>query len=470
MKTVNFPVVLLLLTLCGCFGKMNEFNTLKDYSNAFERKQKTSLKDKKYLSIDEARKIALTNNPTLHAAAEAIRSAQYSYYRSLSAWAPEITAEAESGAYDARGYDLHHPPAGIFPAEKRFSTSASIRATWLLFNGLARELDILTAKLEYDRSIAASDDVRRLLLRAVAYVWCDILLAAEEIIVFQADKAFQDAALKQAEQQFKSGHISYSAVLNFKILSAGAQSRIALAQYNYQTAFNTLAALLGYDRSEISSEMKLHPITVPGAELHHPLHFYLEQAVRNRPDLRAEKLQLEKALRRKQAAYSAFVPEFHLFADFSFGSAAAAYGGTAVKRSYYNHPAFSYGVTGTWNIFRGFYSWNELRRRNALEQMALWGLNKKFLDVTAEVSDALDHCRNVLRQIEIFSDMANWVSEQRDLIYSEYINGRETIARLNQAQSQLTEAQSNLALWKIQYHKASAQLQAALGMDSIAEP
>jgi outer membrane protein TolC len=61
--------------------------------------------------------------------------------------------------------------------------------------------------------------------------------------------------------------------------------------------------------------------------------------------------------------------------------------------------------------------------------------------------------------------MAGWVQEQRDLIYSEYINGRETVARVNQAQSELTEAQSSLALWQIQYHKAAAQLRAALGTD-----
>ena len=65
--------------------------------------------------------------------------------------------------------------------------------------------------------------------------------------------------------------------------------------------------------------------------------------------------------------------------------------------------------------------------------------------------------------------MANWVLEQRNLIYSEYINGRETIARVNQAQSELVEAQSSLALWQIQCRKAEAQLKAALGTDAIPE-
>ena len=458
----------ILLLLCGCFKKMDEFNTYKDYEQTFSGVQKVVLKGKKSLTVAEAGKMALANNPTLRSAASSIKSAQYGYYRALSAWSPEISVSGDVRNTHSRGYDLNHPPAGIFPEEDRFSTSGTVRATWLLFNGLARELDIIVAKLEYDRNIAVANDVKRLLLRAVIYIWCDILLASEEIIIYNADKSFQNAALRQAEQQFKAGHVSYATVLNFKILAAKAQSRETFAQYRRQTAINALASLLGYSSGEFPDNIRFEHSFFPRVDLHRPLYFYLENAVLNRPDLKVEKLQFEQSIRNKQAAYAAFMPEIHLFADFSFGSAAAAYSDYSVNRSYYNHPAFSYGITGTWNIFRGFASWNELRRRKALEQAAMWGLNKKYLDITAEVRDALEHCRNTVIQTGIYRNMADWVREQRDLIYSEYINGRETIARVNQAQSELVEAQSSLALWKIQSRKAEAQLNAALGTDVLA--
>ncbi len=466
MKTVICAATLLLL-LCGCFKRIDHFSTLNDFRKNFSRTGKTSLQGKKSLSVSEARTIALRNNPTLLAAASAIHSAQYGYYRSLSAWSPEITAYNEVAHSISSGHDLLHPPAGIFPEESRFSTTTSLQATWLLFNGLARELDILIARLEYDRSIAASDDVKRLLLRALVYVWCDIQSASEEIIIYQADKAFQDAALTQAQEQFKYGHVPYSTVLNFQILSAKAQSKITQAIYKRQTACNALSALLGYDTGEFPADLNIDPLPAVPVELQHPLDFYLTQAIRNRPDLKAEKLQLEKALRHKQSAYAAFMPELHLFADFSFSNANAVYGDYTVRRSYYNHPAFAYGVNASWNLFKGFASFNELRRRNALKEIARWGLNKKFLDLSAEVNDALELCRNTLAQIVIYRNMENWVLEQRDLVYSEYINGRETIARLNQAQSELLEAQNSLILWQIQFQKATAQLNAALGKDAI---
>lgn len=466
MKQI-FPAIILLWALCGCFKRVDDFSNLNDYERSFSTKQKIALQNKTQLNLSEARKLALANNPTLRSAAAAIRSAQYTYFRSLSAWSPEVTAYGEVNHALSSGHDLHHPPAGVFPDENRFSTSSSIKATWLLFNGLARELDILVTQLEYDRSIAAAEDVKRLLLQGIVFAWCDILLASEEIIIYQADKAFQDAALTQANEQFKAGHISYATVLNFKILSAKAQSRITLSRYQRQTALNALAALLGYNTAEFPADIKLQFPEPSPMELHHPLPRYLEEAIRNRPDLKAEKLQLEKSLRQKQSAYAAFLPEIHLFADFSFDNAYASYKNYPVKWSYYNQPSFVYGVTGSWNIFRGFESWNELRRRQALEQIAKWGLNKKFLDVTTEVNDALENCRNTHKQVAIFRSMADWVMEQRNLIYSEYLNGRETIARVNQAQSELLEAQSSLILWKIQSRKAAAQLAAALGKDAI---
>ena len=469
MKQI-FLAIILPVALSGCFKRVGDFNTLRDYERSFTVKQKISLQNKTQLNLSEARELALANNPTIRSAAAAIRSAQYTYYRSLGAWSPEITAYGEVNHALSAGHDLHHPPAGVFPGENRIAASTSIQATWLLFNGLARELDILVTQLEYDRSIAAAEDVKRLLLQAVVFAWCDILLASEEIIIYQADKAFQDAALTQADKQFKAGHISYATVLNFKILSAKAQSRITLSRYRRQIAFNALVALLGYNTAEFPADIKLQFPESSPLELSHPLPRYLEEAICNRPDLKAEKLQLEKSLRQKQAAYAAFLPEIHLFADFSFNNAYASYKNYPVKWSYYNQPSFVYGVTGSWNIFRGFESWNELRRRQALEQIAKWGLNKKFLDVMTEVNDALENCRNTHKQVAIFRSMADWVMEQRNLIYSEYINGRETIARVNQAQSELLEAQSSLVLWIIQSRKAAAQLNAALGKDAIPAP
>jgi outer membrane protein TolC len=100
-----------------------------------------------------------------------------------------------------------------------------------------------------------------------------------------------------------------------------------------------------------------------------------------------------------------------------------------------------------------------------LEKIAKWGLNAKFLEIVAEVRDARANCQNMRYQIEVFRDMAQWVREQRDLVFSEYRNGRETITRLNEAQNILIEAQSKLVIAAVDFSKAMAQLAAATGRE-----
>ena len=94
--------------------------------------------------------------------------------------------------------------------------------------------------------------------------------------------------------------------------------------------------------------------------------------------------------------------------------------------------------------------------------MARQEVNTVFLEVVTEVRDAWANCRNNRRQVQLFQEIARSVQEQRDLVYSEYQNGRETITRLNEAQSELVSAHSRLAAAQAALRKAQAQLDAAV--------
>ena len=93
----------------------------------------------------------------------------------------------------------------------------------------------------------------------------------------------------------------------------------------------------------------------------------------------------------------------------------------------------------------------------------------KFLEIVNEIRDARAHYINSISQTAIFLRIVEQVKQQRNLVYNEYLNGRETIARLNQAQSICIEAQNNLALWQIQSRKAAAQLNAAAAVELLPE-
>ena len=441
------------------------FDTFEEFKREFAgRKSIPDMGKEKTLTLQCALETALLNNPTNLAAAQAVTAARYGYYRALSAYAPEVNVHYSLGHTLTRGWDLKNPPVGVMKKNDHFVTAGTLQASWLLFDGFARELETIIAKQEYNKNAALEKNVRRLLERAVAYAYYDMYLASEEMVIYGEDLVFQMNALQQEEERFRNGHVSKAAVLNFRILAARARSSISNARYRRRTAFHALSALMGCAPRQLPEGIGLQKISTEHLPLVSDEEFYLEQAVLHRPDLHAEKIALEIARRNKQKALSAFFPEFRLFSEHTLDTYDARYGGYRVSSARSRQWGFVYGLEGRWNIFRGFDTVNEFRRKALLEKIALWGLNAKFLEVAAEVRDAHANCQNSRYQIEVFQEMALWVREQRDLVYSSYCNGRETLPRLNEAQATLVEAQSRLLVSAIEFRKAAAQLAAAVGL------
>lgn len=465
LKILHGMLIITGTLLSGCVFPHGPFETASDFRRGFPVPENLmEIPDGQALTLHKAVEIALHNNPTNLAAAQSVYAARYGYLRALSAYAPELNAAYSLGHTLSRGWDLKNPPEGVMKRNDHFNTAGTIQASLLLFDGFARELETIIARQEFNKSTNIEKNVRRLLERAVAYAYYDMYLAGEEIIICQEDLAFQNMALQQAKERFRNGHVSKAPVLNFQILAARARSDIRNARYRRQVAFHALSALLGYANRELPEEIELQEISMEHLPYIHDENYYLELAVSNRPDLEVEKIALHIAWREKQKAYAGFFPEIRLFSEFTLDTRHARYGGYRVSRSHSNQGGFTYGVEGKWNIFQGFDTLNNVRKQEALEKVALWGLNAKFLEVAAEVRDAHAHCENARYQVEIFQDMAQWVLEQRNLVFSEYCNGRETITRLNEVQATLTEAQSRLIISKVEFSKAAAQLAAAAGI------
>ena len=454
------------LLLTGCIKRPGKYETVEDFRKEFTgRKLFAGIAEGETLSLSRVIEITLLNNPTNLAAAQAVLAAKYSYFRALSAYAPEVNTRYSLAHTLSSGWNLKNPPVGVMKRNDHFVTAGTIQASLLLFDGFARELETIIAKQEYRKSMAIEKNVRRLLTRAAAYAYYDMYLAGEEIVIHKQDLDFQNNALQQEKERFRNGHISKAPVLNFQILAARARSNISNAEYRRQVAHHALEALMGYSSGQLPENIKLEKIT---GKIPPPIRdeeFYLELAVKYRPDLQAEKIALETAWRSKQKAIADFMPEIRLFSEFTLDTYDARYGGYRFSKSHSDQGGFSYGVEGRWNLFRGFDSINNFRRQEVMERIARWGINAKFLEVAAEIRDAHSNCRNARYQIEVFRDMAQWVKEQRDLVFSEYRNGRETIPRLNEAQSILIEARSRLLVSVIEFQKAAIQLAAAAGID-----
>ena len=158
--------------LCGCYNYPAAPKAT--YSDSFTHREKDKndelFKGMKTLTLADAQRIALKNNPDYISAAFAINAARAKYNQAFGAYSPTLTANfslSNSNRWTTRGAQ----DDGHTPRKDTFSTNVGVSANLLLFDGLAREFNLKASQrgIAYQKHLEA--DACRLLMRSVAYAY-----------------------------------------------------------------------------------------------------------------------------------------------------------------------------------------------------------------------------------------------------------------------------------------------------------
>ena len=465
---------LMLIAIGGCYeypppasGTLGETYTQRPRGDA--DKLLEGISD---LTLADAQRIAVINNPTYIAAAHAVSAARMRYYQAMGAYSPTIGAEFT--LQNAHNWTKNtHNVASNPQRTDRFSTSTGINANWLVFDSLAREFTLLAAShsLDYQRMLEA--DECRTLMRAVAYAYNQVLLAIENKRIALEDRDFQQSSLQYTQLKYQAGAVPLSDVLNFEIQRNAAESNLVQADYQYETAVYALAVLMGYpdgtlpQEIKFASDFKTNFSDLPSVDI------YLDTALANRPDLKGYREQLEVAKYQMYQTYSAYGPTINAFATLAVGTQNNTYvGSDSYERSsgYYRHsrsttPALSYGFTADWTIFNGLIRYNKMREYQANVAVADYQVSAMWMTVVEEVRTAYANYIQSVKQTRIYEKTRDLSAQQRDLVDEGYRAGNTELTRLNEAQRDLVEAETNLASSYINIQNAKAQLDAAVAVN-----
>ena len=474
---VNVSLSLLagLVLLCGCYNYPPAPKAT--YGDTFTQREKDKndelFKGMKKLSLADAQRIALLNNPDYLSAAFSINAAQAKYHQALGAYSPSISASFTlRNAHNWTTHQVNYSDKGDGHHKRTDSltTSTGVSANWLLFDGLAREFNMLSAKVgvNYRKNLEA--DACRLLMRSVAYAYNEVLLAIENRRIAEEDRKFQKTSLKDTQYKFDVGAVPLSSVLNFQILMNNADVRKVSADYQYDVAVYALAVLMGYPDGvlpadlDFSSDFKNNQQTLPSVEI------YLDAALANRPDLKGYRQQLEIARYQMYSSYSAYSPSVSAFANFSYGTSYNRYHHSASAgndgHDEAHTPAFNYGISADWTIFNGLIRYNKIREYQANLAIADYAVATQWFTVVREVRTAHSNYLQSIKKNQLYLKTRDLSKKQRDLVDDEYRAGNAELTRLNEAQRDLVEAETNLASSYINIQNARAQLDAAVGVNT----
>ncbi|MBR2344601.1 MAG: TolC family protein [Lentisphaeria bacterium] len=461
----------LITVAAGCYGyKEPAAATLGEtYTERQHDASDETFKNMQMLTLREAQRIAIKNNPTYIAAFHAVEAARMRYLQAWGAYSPTVTASyslqngrswrTRDNSVSTYDYSYTHDAT---KHTDQFVTQTGISANLLIFDGFARLFRLKAAKSDFNYYAHMEDDACRTMMQAVAYAYNTVLLAIENRRIAMEDRDFQKSSLQNTKYKFEAGAAPLSDVLNFEIYVNSADVSLIDADYQYEVAVYALAQLMGYPEGVLPSHVKFPEdykaqfAQLPAVEV------YLDAALANRPDLKAYRERLNVAKYQVYQAWGAYSPVVNGFVDFDFmtNRDKTYQHGDIVKQ---NDMSFSYGFVAEWTIFNGLIRTNKLREAKANRAAAEYQVAAQWFAVVSEVRTAYANYIQNVKKTKLYARIRSLSAKQRDLVDDEYRAGNAELTRLNEAQRDLVEAETYLASSYINVQNAMAQLDAVVG-------
>ena len=390
------------------------------------------------LTLDEAKKIALAENPSLaitkariRAAAEAVNREKANYWPSL---------DLSAGITRVRDYPTTRPNRD-FENTTRYSAGAS--ASWTIFDGFQREYNVLTANYGLVSALQSDKDAQRLLIQSVSTAFFAALLAQDNMDISKEDAAFNRILLDDAQKRHDGGIAKASEVKNFQLKVQNAEADYVTSEKNWHLAIVALGALLSINGDNIWERLILVPPNTIKEEQYDFAKLY-DYAIQHRPDWLNCNARIQNCRDAITAAKERWYPKLSAFADYDFERTHSAHFNKHYDR------AIDFGLRMTWNVFEGGRTSAEISQAEANLAEAIKERDELLIRIDSDIRQDLLTIQSSKKLLQLQEETLATAKEIRDLVHEEYLGGTATITRLNETQTDVTKAASARSVARIQ--------------------
>ena len=401
------------------------------------------------LTLARAKQIARQGNPGVAASAARVDAALATIRDAAAAYYPRVNISAMISHTE----DVPSATGGG-STSRNYGLNSTL--SYLVFDGHARKFRVLAAKASAEGAREAHREAQRFLLQSVAAAYYECLLGRESMLVAKRDADFNRKLSEETQKRLEAGAAARSDVLNFEIRTTAAESRHVLAAFEYRIARIILAQLMGLPRETAPDRLEPVPLAPPNGELHIPaLADELDYALAHRPD----HLQLDERINQLKAdlatVRSGYLPTVGV---------AGGYGWSRDSNPRFNssRDASSYiGIELSWDVFTGGSTKAQMAQLSAQIRAAQHSVTLSRLAIIGELRRLIEGATVAKTQVELQTKINNMTEEARKLVRNEYVAGRASLTRLNEAQTDLVRAAGDLVKARIRYWQILEDVAAA---------
>ena len=412
------------------------------------------------ISLTDAVKIALKNNPGLKMASARIRQANAGLVKAKSPFYPTIGFYTEYTNGDApSAYLFKKIDQRELPAQTDFNDPGSIEnfetgvmGMYTLYNGGRDTLNREMAKKAVNVSEFDYSSNENNLAATVIQLFYDSLAAGEFVKIADESATTVQEELRVRKVKYDAGGALKSDVLSLEVRLARAKEDVVTANNRYRMALTALADILGVspDRSFRLKEGGIRLDAIPKTYFEG-----LEYAVDNRPELKKMKEQVVRSRMAIDASRSGYMPRVDINAKYYMDDSSLNY-----ETSRDN---WTVALMLNWNIFNGYATEADIKQATAMFEEMLAADRQAGLSVKLDVKNAYLKLNEADARLKVAETSVQMAEESLQLVKKQYEGGSVTITRYLEAELDRNRSRIRSTAAFYDREKALAEIARAIG-------
>ncbi|MBF0241331.1 MAG: TolC family protein [Desulfamplus sp.] len=394
------------------------------------------------LTIEDAIKTALLQNPDIGMAREGVKIAQEALKQTDSLFRPRVTLFSEVSTGDAPSAYLFKtidqrslPPNTNFNDPGTFTNlETGVNMNFNLYKGGIDSLNRRIAKSDVRYKEALTDHSENMVVSSVIELFFSVLKAQEYVEIAKQSVETVEEQLRVMNVRFKGGGVLKSDILSLEVRLADSKKDLVQSQNLYTTtitAFNTLLAKRAEDNVELARNCEC-PFTFPTS--------YKEAvviAMENRPEMLQAKEMIQKARFALKQADATYLPSVDLNGRWYIGSDDLKVNGSSDN--------YTAALTMNWNIYTGNSTQSDIVMAKHGLALALKNLEKTELMINQDVRQAYLNHDDAIERLNVAGKSVEMADESLMLVKQRYEGGSDSITRYLEVELARNRAMINRA-------------------------
>ncbi len=438
MMRVKVVVILLFISnfLYSVSGYSQEFYSNKDRAGDY------SLSNKALLTVEDAIKTALAQNPDIGMARASVNIAEEALQKTDALFKPRVTIFSEVSTGDAPSAYLFKtidqralPPNTNFNDPGTFTNlETGVNVNFNLYKGGIDSLNTRAAHSDVREKRAISAQTDNIIISSVIKLFFSVLKAQEYVKIAQQSVETVEEQLRVMNVRFQGGGVLKSDILSLEVRLADAKKDLVQSQNLYTATLTSFNALLGEkpdDDIELSRTCEC-PVTFPAS--------YKEAvvvAMEKRPEIVQSKEMIQKARLELKKADATYLPNVDLNGRWYIGSDNLGFNGGSDN--------YTAALTMNWDIYTGNSTKSDVVMAKHQLALALKNFEKTELMIHQDVRQAYLNHDDAIQRLDVAAKSVDMADESLMLVKQRYEGGSDAVTRYLEAELARNRAMINKA-------------------------